>query len=172
MSNLDTRSSTTTNKIYIPWKKIVWFLLIVYLGILIYVTLFAWNYGSSYGPVGPGGRNYNLVPFRSIFRIAYYSPNIDNPVRILGGNVIMFLPFGVLMAFLFKKKRTALWLIPLLAIVLSTFIEINQFIFTHRVANVDDVILNTAGGLIGAWFILIFRSILKFLSKKPSFFKS
>ncbi|WP_158736433.1 VanZ family protein [Alteribacillus sp. YIM 98480] len=166
MDNLDTPSNPTPNKINVSWKTTILILLLVYLGTLFYVTLFAWNYGSSYGPLGPGGRNYNLVPFRSIFRIAYYSPDIDNPVRILGGNIFMFLPFGILTAALFKKKRRAAWVIPLLSIGLSTFIEMNQFIFTHRVANIDDVILNTAGGLIGAWSILILRLIFKWIKIK------
>ncbi|MDQ0299245.1 glycopeptide antibiotics resistance protein [Salibacterium salarium] len=150
----------------VAWRRILLLLLFLYLAILFYVTLFAWNHGSSYGPLGPGGRNYNVVPFRSIYRIANYSPNLADPILILGGNVIMFFPFGAIIAFLVKKKRKALWLIPSVATLLSIFIEMNQYIFTHRVANVDDVLLNSLGGFLGAWFILIFRwGFLKFKEK-------
>ncbi|WP_091271135.1 VanZ family protein [Alteribacillus persepolensis] len=144
-------------------------LLLLYFSVLFYITLFAWNYGSSYGALGPGGRNYNLIPFRSIYRIAYYSPTIDNPLRILGGNIMMFIPFGVLTALISYRKRRAFWLIPLLSVLLSMFIEVNQFIFTHRVANIDDVILNTAGGIIGAWFTLFFCWLYQWLKQHKTF---
>ncbi|MGJ9381593.1 VanZ family protein [Salipaludibacillus sp. CF4.18] len=126
-----------------------------YMGILFYVTFFAWNYGSSFGPAGPGGRNYNLDPFLSIYRIAVFSDNLGAPFRILVGNVLLFIPFGFLFPFVIhrmkkSKQATSFFLTIFLAMLLSIFIEISQFLFTFRVANIDDVILNTLGGIIGA----------------------
>ncbi|RSL33273.1 VanZ family protein [Salibacterium salarium] len=158
MNNLSLHSNNETkqNKKF-PWKFFFLLLLLIYLSVLFYVTLLAWNHGSSYGPLGPGGRNYNVVPLRSIYRIAFFSPDVIDPLMILGGNIVMFIPFGMICASIVKKKRKALWLIPCTATILSIFIEINQYIFTHRVANVDDVLLNSLGGFLGAWFILIMR---------------
>ncbi|WP_233254253.1 VanZ family protein [Salipaludibacillus keqinensis] len=140
------------------------FTFIVYMSMLFYVTLFAWNFGSSFGPHGPGGRNYNLEPFLSIYNIAVYSENWVAPFRILGGNVILFIPFGLLFPIVVErirkwKRATSIILTVILAMMLSVFIEVNQYIFTYRVANVDDVILNTLGGLIGAVSYRILRFV-------------
>ncbi|UCZ55322.1 VanZ family protein [Bacillus shivajii] len=131
-----------------------WFLFI-YIILLFYITLFAWNYGASLGAVGPGGRNYNLTPFFSIYRIYTYSPDMMVPLRILGGNVLLFIPFGLLFPLFLesirkRKKTVSFFLVVITGMLLSTFIEINQFLFTYRVANVDDIILNTLGTFIGA----------------------
>ncbi len=137
---------------------------ILYMSVLFYVTFFAWNYGSSFGPVGPGGRNYNLDPFLSIYRIAVYSEDLVDPIRILVGNVVLFIPFGLLFSLLIERLRrkvkpTSIILTVFVSILLSSFIELNQYLYTFRVANIDDVILNTTGGLIGA---ILYR-ILRFL---------
>lgn len=115
---------------------------------LVYITLFAWNYGASLGPEGPGGRNYNLIPFRSIYRIAMFSPTIMDPIRILVGNIILFIPFGFLFAAVFPKLRYRA-LVMLFGLMTSCCIEVCQFLFTYRVANIDDVLLNTLGTVIG-----------------------
>ncbi|MGY4689930.1 VanZ family protein [Salibacterium sp. K-3] len=138
-------------------KPIIMILLLLYLSVLFYVTLLAWDHGSSYGPTGPGGRNYNLDLFESIYRIAVYSTDFIDPIVILGGNIIMFFPFGLLAALLMNHRKKAWWLVLVFSVILSVFIEINQFIFTHRVANVDDVLLNTVGGMLGVQFVMIVR---------------
>ncbi len=62
---------------------------------------------------------------------------------------MLFIPFGFILGLLSRKKSRAVLTITFAAMLVSTFIEVNQFIFTHRVANIDDVILNTLGALIG-----------------------
>ncbi|WP_018922418.1 VanZ family protein [Salsuginibacillus kocurii] len=135
-------------------KSIVFLLLFLYIGLMLYVTLFAWNYGSSFGPAGPGGRNYNLVPFLSIYRILVFSPDWVDPLRILFGNILLFIPFGFLLSLLRMRKHPLLSSIGM-GCFLSIFIEVNQFLFTYRVANIDDVILNSLGAGIGALFALL-----------------
>ncbi|SFP98609.1 VanZ family protein [Salibacterium halotolerans] len=158
MGHLNTNKLHKTERLVLKAKPVIMILLLLYLAVLFYVTLFAWNHGSSYGPVGPGGRNYNLDFFRSIYRIAVYSPDVVDPVVILGGNIVMFLPFGVLTALMLIHSKKAWWIVPGLSILLSLFIEINQYVFTHRVANVDDVFLNTIGGTVGFLLIIVIRS--------------
>jgi glycopeptide antibiotics resistance protein len=136
-------------------KIILVTLLLCYLMALFYVTLFAWNYGASLGPAGPGGRNYNVIPFRSIYRIAVFSPTIADPIRILLGNIVLFFPLGFLLPSIWPKVRR-FTLVFCISFIVSLLIELSQFLFTHRVANVDDVILNTLGGLIG---LLVFTGV-------------
>lgn len=146
-----------------PLKFVLMVLFLVYMAFLFYIVFFAWNYGSSFGPVGPGGRNYNLEPGLSIERILRYSPDATNPVRILGGNILMFIPFGMLfplLVFLFLNRRMTVVAVTFVSALLSLFIEVNQFLFTYRVANVDDVLLNSLGGFLGAIIYLIIRKKL------------
>ncbi|WP_246589543.1 VanZ family protein [Desertibacillus haloalkaliphilus] len=147
---------------------------LLYIGVLLYVTLFAWNYGASLGPEGPGGRNYNLMPFRSIYRIAVFSPDIRDPIRILLGNVILFIPFGFLMPLVFKPRARSFLKVTALGMMVSISIELYQFLFTYRVANVDDVILNTTGAAVGFCLFYIGHRLKKRIivipsnTKKPS----
>lgn len=141
---------------------------LVYLMLVIYVTLFAWNYGASLGPAGPGGRNYNFIPFRSIYRIAVYSPTIVDPIKILIGNIILFIPFGFLAPIAIKKLRKSVLITTGLGMLLSIAIESSQFLFTYRVSNIDDVILNTLGAFIGAVMI----KICFFVKAKIIYFKT
>lgn len=139
---------------------------IMYMAALLYVTLLAWNYGSSYGAQGPGSRNYNLHPFESIMNIALYSDNVIDPLIILAGNVIMFMPFGFLLGLILHSRAKVIWLVPLLAMLLSISIELAQFMFTYRVSNIDDVILNTTGGVLGTWMALFVRRLTGKYNKK------
>ncbi|OLS37606.1 VanZ family protein [Alkalihalophilus pseudofirmus] len=152
-------------------KNLMYIVFFLYLGALFYVTLLAWNYGASLGSAAPGGRNYNLIPFRSIYRIAVFSPDIMDPIRILIGNIVMFVPFGFFLYALFSKLRS-IGLVALLGFCTSSMIEVSQFLFTHRVANIDDLILNTAGALIGAviaWTIIKARKrIIVYSSSQKS----
>ncbi|WP_307794911.1 VanZ family protein [Alkalihalobacillus sp. BA299] len=142
-------------------RTVAFVLLFIYLCLLFYVTLFAWNYGASLGPEGPGGRNFNLTPFRSIYRISVFSQDIMDPIIILLGNVMLFVPFGFLLPFMFKHVQKVMIKAVFICCVSSLFIEVCQFLFTYRVSNVDDVILNTFGGLIGVSIFVIIRTIKK-----------
>lgn len=133
----------------------------LYLALVLYVTLFAWDYGSSLGPHGPGGRNYNLIPLKSIIRILTYG-TLTMKIDILFGNILMFIPFGILFPLSFRKISRML-IVPF-ALLLSVFIETNQFIFTYRVSNIDDVILNTLGAAFGLVLYLIYIKLKKVYS--------
>nr|WP_238458100.1 VanZ family protein [Alkalihalobacterium alkalinitrilicum] len=142
-------------------RAVAFVLFVIYLGLLFYVTLFAWNYGASLGPAGPGGRNYNIIPFRSIYRIAVFSKDIMDPIVILLGNVVLFMPFGFLLPFVFKYFKNVILKVTFISCLISIFIEVSQFLFTLRVANVDDVILNTFGAFLGVIIFVVLNSFKK-----------
>lgn len=78
------------------------------------------------------------------------------PQLEFGANVVMFVPFGLLVGVLLGRERWA-WAIALGSGV-STVIELLQFfLLPGRFGTVDDVIANTSGALIGA---LLARSFL------------
>ena len=62
-------------------------------------------------------------------------------------NVVLFVPLGFLMKLLFSRLR--LWKMALIAIYCSVFIETNQYFFEKGIAQIDDVMHNTVGAMIG-----------------------
>lgn len=71
---------------------------------------------------------------------------------LIGGNVLMFVPLGMCIAARARRWRIVLALAASLA--LSGGVETVQYLFmSSRSASVDDVMLNTLGGLLGgiAW---------------------
>ncbi len=139
-------------------STLFYMLLLLYILTILYITLFAWNYGASLGPTGPGGRNFNLIPFRSIYRITVFSSTWLNPFKILIGNILMFIPFGFFILF-FQKNKRKLRLVVAYGFLLSFLIEGTQFLFTYRVADIDDLILNTFGAWCGGVTFLIYYEV-------------
>ena len=102
-------------------------------------------------------RSINLIPFRGV--VSYLSgedlvSGKDNaavlhafmPINLLG-NIAIFVPLGVYIT-IFTQGKT-IWKNTMLILFVSVFVEIIQFAFKFGIGDVDDVILNTVGGLIG-----------------------
>jgi len=99
------------------------------------------------------GFSYNVVPFRSIRQQVDYSSAFQK-VRQLGGNVLVFTPFGLLLPL--AIPRFGRWRRVLLTgLAFSLAIEFGQLVvslvlgYTYRVTDIDDVILNLTGVLLG-----------------------
>jgi glycopeptide antibiotics resistance protein len=90
----------------------------------------------------------NLTPFRTIQR-DWHEGGFHFWINLVG-NVGYFVPGG----FLYLRRRgsgTRLADVALAAAGLSVAIELAQFLSGRRVADVDDVLLNVAGALVGYW---------------------
>ena len=85
----------------------------------------------------------NLIPIVHLFDV--YDGWLINII----GNVTMFIPVGLVWPFCFKKLDT-LGKTVFVGAGFSLFIEITQLPFYDRCSDVDDLILNTTGILIGA----------------------
>ena len=66
----------------------------------------------------------------------------------LVGNVVGFMPFGFILPIIHRGSRQFLW-ITLLTFQLSLLIEVTQLIFKVGSFDVDDLLLNTIGGMLG-----------------------
>ena len=113
-----------------------WILIVVSLTFFPFrIVLYDW-YGSA-----------NFVPFASIVQLITETvPGVA--VQNILGNVVLFVPFGLLLPLLFDRMQTLpslLWRVA----VMSVFIESLQVFTRSRAVDVDDVILNTFGGAIG-----------------------
>ncbi len=90
----------------------------------------------------------NVVPLRSIVA-DWKSGGRDFVVNFLG-NIVAFIPIGMIPR-LARPRRARAWHAALLSLSLSALIEGVQYATGRRVADVDDLILNTTGGVLGHW---------------------
>lgn len=83
-------------------------------------------------------------------------------------NVALFIPLGVLLPFLWKRYNT-LKSTALFGFVLSLSIELLQ-IFTYRATDINDIIANTLGAVLGYFLFRmasrVFPSVTKFAGEK------
>lgn len=80
------------------------------------------------------------------------------------GNICLFIPFPFMLLLLFRISQPK-WLIGL-AFLTSVFIEIMQYRLGLGVADVDDVILNTAGAAAGVYLCRNFLRTLNHSTDK------
>ncbi|MFI5683365.1 VanZ family protein [Streptomyces sp. NPDC051636] len=110
----------------------------------------------------------NLHPGRSLN--AYLDqPELRDAVKQIGGNLLLGVPFGVLVPVLAPRARGILKVLLLTAAVML-LVELAQgALVTGRAFDVDDVILNTAGALAG--YLLLGRRLSRTVHarvRKPS----
>ena len=75
------------------------------------------------------------------------------------GNIVAFIPFGILLSTLWEEKSIIKRILPIFLTSLS--FEILQFIFSIGASDITDLIMNTIGGIIGICIFLILKKILK-----------
>ncbi|USQ84839.1 VanZ family protein [Streptomyces phaeoluteigriseus] len=90
----------------------------------------------------------NLRPGRSL-RAYLDQPELRDAVKQIGGNLLLGVPFGVLVPVLAPRARGLLRVLLLTATVMLLVEFAQGALVTGRAFDVDDVILNTTGALIG-----------------------
>lgn len=140
-------------KKFVLYKELLMLLFIIYILSLFQIVTFQ--------DVSWSGNNF--IPFKEITR---YKIGSGLFYRNVFGNMLLFVPFGLFVSHLLKLKK------PLLAFVLtliaSLSIEFMQLII-GRVFDVDDILLNVIGGLVGYY---IYYFVYKISVRLPSLFKS
>lgn len=98
--------------------------------------------------------NLNLVPFRTILWFWNLPQITDDPHLLahafinLVGNVVLFAPLGFLLPRTFPKIDR-LWKLIFWVTVAMVLVEVLQLLTTLGSCDVDDVILNLSGAIIG-----------------------
>ena len=72
------------------------------------------------------------------------------------GNCLWFIPLGVLLPAIYKGYRGYFWRVVFIGMVVSSTIEILQYVLCTGVTDIDDVICNTIGTAIGygVWVLI------------------
>jgi glycopeptide antibiotics resistance protein len=117
---------------------------IIYIIILFKLTVFRNGFG--FDNLFENGK-LNLIPFADLIGIITRQ-GFGQFIYLFLGNIIWFIPFGFLLPLICKRKFT-LTQILLLGFALSLSIEILQYVFGTGVSEIDDLILNTLGTVVG-----------------------
>ncbi|MDA0565056.1 VanZ family protein [Streptomonospora sp. S1-112] len=82
---------------------------------------------------------------------------LDAPAREalqqVGGNIALGVPFGVLLPTLFPGSRSVLRTVLMAAVAMLLVEVVQGSLITGRAFDIDDVILNTTGALLGYLFL-------------------
>lgn len=100
------------------------------------------------------GEKIQLQPFLTIQRMLTYG-TVDEILINLWGNVVMFVPFGFFLPLLWRRFRHPLVLM-LCCLLLPIGIECSQ-LFIGRMTDIDDILLNFLGGMLGGGFFFTIR---------------
>jgi glycopeptide antibiotics resistance protein len=102
-------------------------------------------------------QRFNLVPFNKIKEIknAIMYDNVDYVIIEVFGNIGIFVIIGFLTPLLWKRYEKMTNTVGF-SFLISLFIETTQ-IFLPRATDVDDLIMNTLGGLIGYILYLLVK---------------
>ena len=129
------------------------------LDIVFRINLFRSNIGIGMSANRADLRSYSFIPFATIGEYLSGDGFSDRAaaIRNILGNIAMFIPSGLYVQTLSRKKSFKKGLI--IVIITSAAIEIIQLIFAIGACDVDDLLLNTAGGVIG---MLAYKAIRHF----------
>ena len=134
-------------------RAILWLVFLVYTAWILKITVFRSDFGTHElfsGKINWGiMHNYALIIGRGYPDIAAF---------YFFGNIGVFIPFGMFMVFLLDRplRRCALE-----GFLFSLVIETAQFVFGVGFSEVDDLILNVTGVIIGWWLAAFVQKKMK-----------
>ena len=134
-------------------------LLVAYFALLIFFMFFSDELGRK---MGTGVRRMNTHPFNEIRRFwaMRFTYGWKYTLMNIGGNILIFVPFGFLIPMSSKNKITRnFFVVTLLAIMFSGAIEVVQILTKVGAFDIDDIILNTAGAITGYIVYAIAKAI-------------
>lgn len=110
----------------------------------------------------PSFTNVNLIPFK-VLHTAF-----SNPLNFWG-NIVLFIPLGILLVLLFNHCQGFLFTL-LTGAGISLSIELLQ-LFGIRATDIDDILLNTLGTVLGYFSGKILMTLVPFFHKNAGIYK-
>lgn len=141
----------------VDWKRELQ-LLLVYICIVVVVRFTFCPFGKVDGKIQPLHFDAEKIfPLRVNFKPFIYMfdyPTMGEALLNLIGNTAMFIPLGIVWPAVFKKLNTH-WKVITAGFGMSLTIEVLQLPFFDRATDIDDLILNTLGFLMGYGIYLL-----------------
>ena len=144
-------------------RIISWILFGIYLIMMVYFLFFS----EQMGRVPRYTYQYNLHPFAEIKRYLYYAGRVGTVLVLLNllGNIICFIPYGFVIPVLSVRCRS-FGKILLLSFLASLLVESIQLVSKLGSFDVDDIMLNTLGCILGYVLFRCCNAILHIWNKK------
>ena len=135
-------------------RLLVTIFLIAYSAILIRVMVFKdlplikigklkFNFGGTHE--GPA----NLIPFRTILSYLLGGKGMLITVINIAGNIVLLVPIGFLISFIYRNMTWKKMIAP--AVAAGFVLEGMQALFRVGIFDIDDLILNGLGVMVGYW---------------------
>lgn len=133
-----------------------------YMVLLFYLLFFS----ESYGRTTDSGYRYNLEFFKEIKRFWYNRDTLGWSSAVnLFGNIAAFAPFGFFLPMLCRIGKNVFGCV-IVSAAFSLSVEIIQLFTKVGAFDVDDLLLNALGGLVGyLGFYLVWKPIVKSIGK-------
>lgn len=135
-----------------------WVCFVIYLVVMVYFLFFSEQMGRTPSDT----YHYNLKPFTEIKRylnnihvIGYFNVAIN-----LAGNVVCFMPMGFVLPII-TNRNWGIIKVTVMTFLASLFVEVLQLVSKLGSCDVDDLILNTLGGILGYLLFVICRGIYR-----------
>ncbi len=106
-------------------------------------------------------RSYNLIPFKTMMDFLGPDSRVSPSYAASNilGNIVLFIPLGV---YIRAIRQRGGFLKSLLSVIITVVaVEIVQFAFGLGAGDVDDVLLNSFGGVIGIAAFMLLTRVLK-----------
>lgn len=135
----------------------MWILFVAYLVMLVYFLFFSEGFGRT---ENTAEYRYNLELFKEITRFTRYRDILGWKAFFINvfGNVLAFMPLGFFIPALGNLRKNGL-LVVLICFSLSLLVEVIQLVYKLGCFDVDDLLLNTLGGLLGYMVCLLLHKI-------------
>ncbi|ULO07689.1 VanZ family protein [Paenibacillus sp. 19GGS1-52] len=107
----------------------------------------------------------NYIPFKEILR-EIHRLSMSSPFSStnLIGNILAFIPLGLFIPKLFTSRGASFIGVFIFSLLLSLCFEVTQLLLRMGTFDVDDLILNTFGGIIG---YCVFKLLMWFIKPQP-----
>ncbi|TYS89988.1 VanZ family protein [Rossellomorea aquimaris] len=147
---------------------VYWLIFSVYASNLVVITLFPFPYQKELIQImieDNLGVEHNFIPFKAIADAI----NFGDPIialKQIGGNILLFIPLGLALPILFPTIKKGKVIV--IGFLISLSIELIQYMagfflgFNYRSFDVDDLMTNTLGTVIG---LFVYTLLSNFLGK-------
>ena len=134
-------------------RAVLWGLFAVYCGVLLWMLYLSRDYRGGYTFGEYISRFSNFIPFNTV--VHYAKIAATGSFEFIGlflwnimGNLVMLLPLGAVLPCLFRRIDR-FWKVVITVTVTVILIELAQLILRVGVVDIDDLILNLSGAMIG-----------------------
>lgn len=163
MKNMDANKSGRDNQEFLSVKhrNVARIFFLIYFLILFYFLFFSEKMGRTYSE---RTYHYNLIPFHEISRFITYYKVLGMEAVLLNivGNIVAFMPIGIFFP-MYSKRCRKFFYTAFYSLEMSLLVELLQLVFKVGSFDVDDILLNTLGGILG---YVVYVACVKIYQKK------